>query len=72
MKKFFAILAIAGTLVACNDNANGEGAADSAAVGADTTMVMPMDTTMSMPMDSATGTMMDTTGAAVSSDSAAQ
>lgn len=59
MKKFLAIFAIAGTLVACNDGAEGTNSGD-------TTTVAPMDTTSTMPMTPApadtTGGMMDTTG----------
>ncbi len=47
MKKFLAIAAIAGTLVACGNNAENTNAVDSSAVTIDTSSVM-IDTTATM------------------------
>lgn len=60
MKKFFAVLAIAGTLVACNDNGNANEAVDSTATNGavDSSAVTPMITPDS------TAPAVDTTGAA--------
>ena len=54
MKKLFAILAIAGLMVACNNKKKEETKTET-----DTTTQMPVDTTTQMPVD--TTNMMDTT-----------
>lgn len=66
MKKFLAIAAIAGTLVACGNNAENEAAADSTATTVDTTSMI-VDTatttadTAALTVDTATAAAADTT-----------
>jgi hypothetical protein len=53
MKKFLAVLAIAGTLVACNNEGENTTATDSTTVTnstVDSTVVTPLDTTAVAPM----------------------
>ena len=45
MKKFFGMLAIAGLLVACNNESESTEVTDSTTIITDTTVVAPMDTT---------------------------
>jgi len=53
MKKFFVMLAIAGSLVACNDNSETTHTGDSTAVPpADTTTIINNNTTVTTPADS--------------------
>ena len=46
MKKFFGMLAIAGLLVACNNESESTEVTDSTTITTDTTVVAPMDTTI--------------------------
>ena len=59
MKKFLAFAAIAGTLVACGNNAENTTAADSTAVTVDTNTVVTVDTAAAT-VDTATTTTVDT------------
>lgn len=45
MKKFFGMLAIAGLLVACNNETESSEVTDTTTIITDTTVVAPMDTT---------------------------
>ncbi len=45
MKKFFGMLAIAGLLVACNNESESTEITDSTTIITDTTVVVPMDST---------------------------
>jgi len=63
MKKFLAIAAIAGTLVACGNNAENTTAADSSAITVDTNSVS-VDTAAGVMADTATATTADTSAAA--------
>jgi ABC-type glycerol-3-phosphate transport system substrate-binding protein len=70
MKKFLAIAAIAGTLVACGNNADNSTAADSSAVTVDTSTIT-VDTTGAMS-DTGAALTADTTTTAGADTSAAQ
>lgn len=71
MKKFFAIAAIAGVLVACGNNAEGETSADSTGLTVDTATVTPDTASMGATMDT-TAMTVDTAAAATTDTSAAQ
>lgn len=70
MKKFLAFAAIAGTLVACGNNAENTTAADSTGITVDTSSVT-VDTTSAM-VDTAAAMSVDTATAAGADTSAAQ
>ena len=70
MKKFLAIAAIAGTLVACGNNAENTTAADSSAATVDTNS-LSVDTATGAMADTAAATTADTTTAATGADTTA-
>lgn len=75
MKKFFAIAAIAGVLVACGNNAENGASADSTGLTVDTATVTPDTASMGATMDTAAGAMgMDTatTGTTTTDSASAQ
>lgn len=63
MKKLFAVLAVAGVLVACNDSATKEGEVKTDSPAATTTVDSPAVT--ATPVDSTATQAVDTTKAAV-------
>ena len=68
MKKFFAVIAIAGALVACNNASEGTESADTTAIAPDTTTLSVDTTTI---VDTTAAAAVDTTAAATVDSAAA-